>query len=168
MKRHLIRPPLWARVYVVAFGIVWLAALGWAARRAHGASLAIAIGMALVGALIVWRVFRLGVDAEGDRLLVRNNVRTLTLTRDEVQDLRSGTPPNMPIGGRCIFAVTADGGLTSLDVTIRPTLLPASRRRLERPRHPAQLAVHRRLGRPVCRPGDRPGRSSPVGAVIHR
>ncbi len=84
--------------------------------------------MGLAGLLLGYRVLRVGVDAAGDTLLIRNSWRSRSMQRVDVESFRQGSPPNLSWGS-CIFAATRGGDLVALEVTTRPFTLAGSKRR---------------------------------------
>lgn len=130
MRRALLRQPLWTRVYVIVFLVVWTGGLVWSASRARPSSLPVLALMLAFGVLLCWRLFRLGVDADPDALVVHNNLRTTTIARADIAGFTRGTPPNMPFG-TCLFATVTSGQVVALDVTTGMTVLARSRRRVD-------------------------------------
>ncbi len=123
-----LRAPTWSRVYIVGFLLVWEGTLLSFALRRPEASSVLPVLMGLAGLLLGYRILRIGVDATGDTLVIRNNMRSRLLRRSDVEDFRQGTPPNLSFGS-CIFAATRSGDLVALDVTTRPVTLAGSKRR---------------------------------------
>ncbi len=128
MSEVRLRAPTWSRVYTVVFLLVWEGLLLSFAFRRPGASPVVPVLMGLAGLLLGYRILRLGVDAAGDRLVIRNNIRSRSLQRTDIESFRQGAPPNLSWGS-CIFAATRGGDLVALDVTTRPFMLASSKRR---------------------------------------
>ena len=132
LSRVEIRPPIALRVYVIVFTVFWLGAVTVAAlSMGWTPSLAIPLGMLVFGALLGWRLAGLAVLGEGDELLVRNNLRTARLRRDQIEGFREEA------GGRSsptakVFALLRDGTVLSLDAVSMPTLPGRRSRSAER------------------------------------
>lgn len=102
---------------------------------AHGsAAVVVPVLMFGVGSTMGYRLFRLSVVADGETLVVRNNLRTHLLQRNQVEGFRSGTPSGshgLPIG-QVIYVLLRDSTLMSLDVTTQPLPFGWGQRRVQR------------------------------------
>lgn len=120
-----LRPPFVLRAFGFAFLLVWFAvvALTVGRRVASGATgPAIIAGVLLVAGMVIgYRVLRVGLDAHGSRLIVRNHLYTRTLDRSEIEDFRLGKPPggNLPIG-KAVYIMLANGSVLPVEATGNP------------------------------------------------
>jgi apolipoprotein N-acyltransferase len=126
-----IRQPLALRIYIAAFGVFWCGILV-TGLIATGAGIAVfAVPMLAFGMTLCFRLFRLGVDADAAGLMVRNNFRTKRFTWDEIEGFRIGSPQmGMPFG-KVIHTLLRDGEIFTLDVTMRPWMIPGARHKLD-------------------------------------
>jgi hypothetical protein len=127
-----IRPPPVLRLYVVIFMTIWcggvLAVLVLAVREGDAAAVIPAL-MFVFGAGLGFRLFRLGVTAEGETLVIRNNLRTARIRRDEIEGFRLSSPAAIPFG-RVIYALLRDESILRLDVTVRPAVTARGRAKM--------------------------------------
>ena len=112
-----LRPPLWARVWVVAFPLVASVVLLFDLVPLHGdPGRPMRIFLCTFAAGLGWRLFRLAAIGTPDgRLVVRNHWRDRTLHRDDVVEAaveRRGGGPN-----RSVRLTLRDGSEVRLDVT---------------------------------------------------
>ncbi len=129
-----IRLPLAVRIYVVLFTVVWCGLLASVVVRlfSRGSPTAlIGLAMLALGAFLGYRLCRLGVHAEQDLLVVRNNLRTLRLTRTDIAGCRKGGTRGGFPGSQAVQLLLHDQALVPLDVTAAPLPLPWSRARLQ-------------------------------------
>lgn len=127
-----IRPPVSARVYVAVFMVFWCGSLAVFGARAIARgvmpTLAVLPLMLAFGVAVGYRLFRLGVVARGDVLEVRNNFRSRTVARKDVEGFRVGSPSAAGFSsGQVIYVLLRDDSVLSLDVT--STSLPLRRSR---------------------------------------
>ena len=118
-----LRPPLWARIWVVLFPLVlavlllfdlvqWRGDPGWPTR----------IAISAFGAALGWRLFRLAALGTPDgRLVVRNHWRDRTPARDEIVEVAVAGIPGRP--NRSVRLQLRNGSSVLLDVTEAPSFL---------------------------------------------
>ena len=124
-----LRPPVWARVWVVVFPVVLGTAIvsgavplrgesGWAAR----------LLFCVFAAALSWRLFRLAALGTPDgRLVVRNHWHNRTLHRDDITGVAVARVHRGSLG-KSVQLTLSDGASLRLDVTEAPF----GTRRLER------------------------------------
>jgi hypothetical protein len=124
-----LRPPRWARVWVVVFPIIVAVVLlsdvaplrgdpGWVTRGF----------ICIFGAALSWRLFRLAAIGTPDgRLVVRNHWRDRTVQRDDIAEVSVRSMHRGSLG-QCVQLALRDGSTLRLDVTEVPFRI----RRLER------------------------------------
>lgn len=88
-----------------------------ALRSNPSAVLLVLVLMLAVGVAMGWRMFRLGVVAEGDTLVVRNDWRTYRWSRREVDSFSERRGSNNVPWGRSAQVVLADRTAVDLGVT---------------------------------------------------
>ena len=128
-----LRPPRLLRAYVVVFTVLWCAGVATAGVRgllAGQPSALVTLPMLGLGALLGFRLSRLGVRADGRSLTVRNNWSSRVLSRDDIEGFRTS-----PTSGSLPFAHTVqvllrDQTVLPLDVTTQALPLRRSRTRL--------------------------------------
>jgi len=130
-----IRPPRLVRAYGAIFTVLWcggVAAFAFAAARRHSPAVVIGVLMFIAGAALGYRLFRLGVTADGDALTVRNNTRTRVLARRDIEGFRIGSPGTgrLPTS-RAVLVLLRDDTVLTLDVTAALPLGNRGRRRVE-------------------------------------
>lgn len=126
----LLRAPAWLRALLILFLTTWLGLIVYFALSATASSRAILAVFAVAGAVLVYRLFRLGVAGDAEHLVVRNQLRTLTYRRDDVDQFRTGKPVGQFSFSRSIYVITRSDGIVALDVTTRPTVLARSRQKM--------------------------------------
>lgn len=126
----LLRTPVWLRTFLVVFIVVYLGVIGFLAVSSTAGSRVVLAACALGGAGLTYRVFRLGVVGDAEQLVVRNQLRTLTYARADVEQFRTGKPVGTLSFSRSIYALTRSDGAVALDVSTRPTVLARSRQRM--------------------------------------
>lgn len=126
----LLRAPVWLRAFLVASIAIYLGLIGYFSVSATAGSRVILAVFALGGAGLVYRLLRLGVAGDAEHLVVRNQLRTLTYARADVEQFRTGKPVGPVSFSRSIYVITTSDGLVSLDVTTRPTVLARSRQKM--------------------------------------
>jgi hypothetical protein len=107
-----LRQPLPARIWVGLFLIVWSVGLiVFAVRGAGdgGAAWLVPLVMLVAGWGIGYRTFRLGVDAAGDILTVRNSLQTLRLPRSQITGFRVGAAGRGMTFGSSVYVDTLEG-----------------------------------------------------------
>jgi hypothetical protein len=116
-----IRPPGWARVLGPVFLVLWLSVF---LVRPRDEFLVPAVVIALLAAAVVGRMLLSSVIGTGDgRLTVRNHWSTLTLVRDEIEDVEIDRAGGSGRGWALWLRLT-DGTRVRLDVTEAPFLGP--------------------------------------------
>ncbi|RBY92196.1 hypothetical protein DQ244_07830 [Blastococcus sp. TBT05-19] len=115
-----LRMPTWARVWLVVFPLLVVAALlsPLPLRGDPG----VPVRVLFAGAVIALsaRMWVMGAVGRADgRLVVRNQLTTRTYAREEV----AGAGIGRERGGRVVVLELADGSTRSLDVTLRPLRL---------------------------------------------
>jgi hypothetical protein len=124
-----LRPPRWARVWVVVFQVVFVSTIASGVVPLRGdpgraASLLICVFAAALG----WRLFRLAAIGTPDgRLVVRNHWRDRTVQRDDVAEVSVASMHRGSLG-QCVQLTLRDGSTLRLDVTEVPFRI----RRLDR------------------------------------
>lgn len=126
----LLRAPRWLRIVFVAFIAIYLGLIVYLSVSATAGSRVILAVFALAGGGLVYRLLRLGVAGDAERLIVRNQLRTLTYARTDIEQFRTGKPVGPVSFSRSIYVITRTDGLVSLDVTTRPTVLTRSRQKM--------------------------------------
>jgi hypothetical protein len=117
-----IRPPRLRRWWAIGFSTVWCAGVGTATiiGFADGrGSAAIGLLMVAFGATLGWRLARLSVRCEGDLLIIRNNFRSRTLRRAEIEGFRVGQPQGGIPFGNVVYVLLDDDSVLPLDATLR-------------------------------------------------
>lgn len=117
-----MRQPVASRAYVVGFAVLWCGLLGAAvvAGAVAGSPAAVLpLLMLAFGAGLTYRLFRVGVLADESGLMVRNYFGTRRYRWSDAEDFRIGKPTNLPFGN-AIFVQLRDGGVATLDVSMRP------------------------------------------------
>ncbi len=115
-----LRPPLWARVWVVAFPLllpVWVSGIlplrgdpGWPVR----------VLICVFAAVVSWRLFRLAAIGTSDgRLVVRNHWYDRTVHRDDIADVSVGHLRRSSFQ-KSVALILRDGSTLRLDVTEGP------------------------------------------------
>lgn len=94
----LLRAPVWLRAFLVASIAIYLGLIGYFSVSATAGSRVILAVFALGGAGLVYRLLRLGVAGDAEHLVVRNQLRTLTYARADVEQFRTGKPVG-PVSG---------------------------------------------------------------------
>ncbi len=126
----LLRAPAWLRTLLVILVAIYLGSIVYFSVSATASSRVILAVFAVGGAGLVYRVFRLGVAGDAERLVIRNQLRTLTYPRTDIEKFRTGKPVGPVSFSRSIYVITSNDGLVSLDVTTRPTVLARSRQKM--------------------------------------
>jgi hypothetical protein len=90
-----IRPPAWARIYVLGFSIFWSAFFFQAAVRSHGSQLFGPILMGALGLLFILRSFDEKIVASESGVFIRNSLRTWRFGWAEVLGFE-GRPTGCP------------------------------------------------------------------------
>lgn len=144
-----LRLPRLMRWYVRGFSLFWCGTVTVfvvvLATKGAGAVF-VPILMLAFGVTLAYRLWRLGVSAHGDELVVRNHFRTRRLRRAEVEGFRMAPAEQLPFTG-ALYVLLRDDTLMRLDVTIRPTIRRFGKATLE-----TQLAELRRwLAQPAAR-----------------
>ncbi|MGY1630740.1 hypothetical protein ACI784_03390 [Geodermatophilus sp. SYSU D01186] len=122
-----LRPPAWARLYLLGFPVVFVAVVVLVIRPPL--PLVVLFCAAAVGTS--WRQATLRVLGTADgRLVVRNTWRTRTLHRDEITGVGVARVSGRA-GNRAVELDLRDGSALRLDVTAAPAL-PALRTRMAR------------------------------------
>lgn len=115
-----IRPPLWARVFVVLFVPFWLWI--WFTQRSEGADV---VGwlVAAFGVALAVRMLVMGVVGTADgRLTVRNQFTTRTFDRTELADAVVDRADGRIGTGWTVWLVLRDGGRHRIQLTETPFL----------------------------------------------
>ncbi|MEO6882168.1 MAG: hypothetical protein ABI181_14640 [Mycobacteriaceae bacterium] len=126
----LLRAPAWLRALLILFLVAWLGLITYLALSATAGSRAILAVLAVAGAVLVYRLFRLGVAGDAEHLVVRNQLRTLTYRREDVEQFRTGKPVGQLSFSRSIYVITSTDGIVAVDVTTRPNVLSRSRQKM--------------------------------------
>jgi hypothetical protein len=115
-----IRPSLSLRVYLWAFGAVWVAVLVPGVISTHDDAPFVSLLMAVLGGAFVIRSASAKVEVRPDGLFVRNVFQTWSFRWNEVQDFRvqRGTSLGWPFG-RTVTVLLSNGEAVPLDATIR-------------------------------------------------
>jgi len=118
-----IRVPLGWRVYVSAFGVVWLALCGSFAVQAFRAgdlTGIVPLVMLAFGGTLVVRTFTARATTSGSALVVRNVLSTRTLERAQVDSIRVGKPSGNPFAfGQVLSVLDKQGGIVTIDASTR-------------------------------------------------
>ncbi|HEU0101736.1 MAG TPA: hypothetical protein VFR07_05390 [Mycobacteriales bacterium] len=130
-----IRSPLAARIYVGVFCTLWCSLVVYGGVRgalAGSVQTLVLVPMFAAGATVGYRLFWLGVRTEHDTMTVRNNFRTRTLSRADIEGFRTGSlrAGSLP-GSEAVHVLLRDESLLALDVTVSAFPLPGSRKRLQ-------------------------------------
>ena len=122
VRQVTIRPPLLIRLYVGAFLVVWLGAVGWTSFiRHHGSSIVVGVLLVAIGVTMGYRLARSGITSAPDgTLVVRNSLGTRRLAASDIEDFRLGHDGGTRIGNHGIQALLRDGTTYSFDVTKMP------------------------------------------------
>ncbi len=126
----LLRAPAWLRALLVVLIAIYLGSIVYFSVSATASSRAILAVFAVGGAGLVYRLLRLGVVGDAERLLIRNQLRTLTYARADVEQFRTGKPVGTFSFSRSIYVITRTDGIVAIDVTTRPTVLARSRQKM--------------------------------------
>ncbi|MBV9821585.1 MAG: hypothetical protein JO144_05025 [Actinobacteria bacterium] len=145
-----LRLPLVIRLYVGAFLVLWVGMLGWTTIVHHnGPSLIFGVVFLVVGCAIGYRMLRLGVSSDADgALLVRNNLGSRRLTRDDVEEFRLGSNGGARLGQRGIQALLRNGTTFGLDVS--RTSLGLGQQRLNRQLDELNAWLRGSRSQPIC------------------
>lgn len=123
------------RVYVAVSTTIWCAAVAASGVRGalSGSEAAfVTVPMLAIGAVLGYRLLRLGVTADQGCLLVRNNWSTRTVARADIEGFRTGAmTAGGPPGSQAVQVLLRDQTVLPLDVTVAALPLPRSRTRLQ-------------------------------------
>lgn len=104
-----IRVPLWSRVWVLGFGVVWCCLVVLFGSRSDGGATRFLVPALLVLFMVglAWRVLVQGIRTEGDQLVVRGPFSTRRADRGEISDVTQGESGQFP-GLPCVVVTTGD------------------------------------------------------------
>jgi hypothetical protein len=125
-----LRPPAWARGWLVAFPVLFVLFAVFVVRPREGGSVAMTVFLCVFAVALSWRLSSLHVTGTPDgRLVVRNHWRSRMLHRDEITGVGVARVPGRT-GNRAVALDLRDGSTLRLDVTQAPGL-PFLRSRLD-------------------------------------
>jgi hypothetical protein len=124
-----LRPPLWARAWVVVFPFVFAWFLLFVVRPDEGPVWVGALLAFVLSPLLAWRMFRLAAIGTADgRLVVRNLWRTTTVRREDIAEVAAARAARGSSSGWAVHVGLRTGAVVRLDVTQVPLRGPLRRR----------------------------------------